>query len=130
MALASIRPFLVRGIERQISSATSAYAATSRPAFSILALFGPDGLAKRGLFVGVKRTSIQGAPTSGKMTRTGQLTVKVVAVGPPKWSVSSRDCAIESGPEDGGDSSQDAPRGGRLNPVVVVNDRDADHDVG
>src|SRR5437879_3600976 len=65
MALASIRPFLVLGIERQISSATSAYAATSRPAFSILALFGPDGLAKRGLLVGVKRTSIQGAPTSG-----------------------------------------------------------------
>src|SRR5207247_2601010 len=69
MALASIRPFLVRGIERQISSATSAYAATSRPAFSILALFGPDGLAKRGLFVGVKRTSIQGAPTSGNDPR-------------------------------------------------------------
>src|SRR5438128_7008693 len=65
MALASIRPFLVRAIEHQISSATSAYAATSRPAFSISALFGPDGLAKRGLFVGVKRTSIQGAPTSG-----------------------------------------------------------------
>ena len=35
-----------------------------------------------------------------------------------------------SGPEDGGDSSQDPPRGGRLNPVVVVNDRDADHHVG
>ena len=36
----------------------------------LLALFGPDGLAKRGLFVGVKRTSIQGAPTSG-MNRGG-----------------------------------------------------------
>src|SRR6267142_4324986 len=43
----------------------NAFASHPRPAFSILALFGPDGLAKRGLFVGVKRTSIQGAPTSG-----------------------------------------------------------------
>lgn len=34
-----------------------------------------------------------------------------------------------SGTEDGGDSSQNAPCGGRLNPVVVVKDRNADHHV-
>ena len=42
MALASIRPFLVCRIERENSSAASAYAATSRPVLPILALFGPD----------------------------------------------------------------------------------------
>jgi len=36
MALASIRPFLGRGIQRQISSATSAGAAATRPALPIL----------------------------------------------------------------------------------------------
>src|SRR6476660_1436885 len=34
-----------------------------------------------------------------------------------------------SGPEDGGEPSQNAPRGGRLNPVVVVDDRNADQHV-
>src|SRR3954451_23379529 len=55
------------------------------------------------------------------------------AVGPPtvareqprRWP--SVQCG--SGPEDGGDPGQDAPRGGRLNPVVVIDDRDADHHV-
>ena len=35
-----------------------------KPLLLLLALFGPDGLAKRGLLVGVKRTSIQSAPAS------------------------------------------------------------------
>ena len=61
-------------IERQNSFAASAYAATSRPVFPVLAPFGPDWLGWRRLFLRIKRTSQLRAPKSeNDPTRTHSL---------------------------------------------------------